>query len=268
VFLSRLIDRQMAKYKSLDKRAIVFQEINQRLLERLGIIKIQPKTIVNLFSGIPYVSRELAGLYPNADIFLMGDDELAIKYAQKSQKLASSKLQTLVYPTLTELPLAKASVDLLVANLLLPWSTDLKPLLAEIRRLLKPGGLFIFSSLGPDTLKELTTYLPANFSITIKDNLLDMHVIGDLLMQEGLSEPVMEMEMLQVNYRKLSGLVDELSCLNLLSLPKTTLNSSNAQIAVSFEVIYGHAWQPTGIKAGTLGESYIAVDMIKRPKPA
>ncbi|MDF2867853.1 MAG: biotin biosynthesis protein BioC [Gammaproteobacteria bacterium] len=263
MFLNLFRNKHEIAYKTYDKHAVVFQEISKRLLERLAIIKIQPQTTLDLIMGVSYTSLALSKQYPDAQMIVASDDQFALNYLQKKQRLRFNKIQPIVCTTFAEVALPDGSVDLIVANLLLPWCENLVGLFTEVKRLLKPGGLFIFSSLGPDTLKELTRYLQQPFEVSIKDTLLDMHLIGDELMQVGFSEPVMEMEMLQVNYTNLDKLLEELTVLKLLSSadfrPITPLAN---ELNTSLEVIYGHAWQPKQRVKSDTGEVYISIDQI------
>lgn len=189
MFLNLFSNKREAVYKIYDKQAVIFQEIAKRLLERLAIIKIQPQAMLDLTMGISYTASTLSKQYPDTRMIIAAEDSLALNYMRKKKLNKSSKIATIVCCNFTKIPLAERSIDLIVANLLLPWCTNPVEFFTEVKRLLKPGGLFIFSGLGPDTLKELTDYLQQPADVAIKGSLVDMHVIGDNLMQTGFSEP-------------------------------------------------------------------------------
>lgn len=150
-------------------------------------------------------------------------------------------------------PLASASVDLVFSNLFLPaYDGNLTALFSEIKRALKPGGLFLFSTLGPDTLQELQQKVTT---------LIDMHDIGDRLLQVGLAMPVMEMEKIKIAYQRIDDLQDDLKILG-IQAPQSHENP----LLVTYEVIYGHAWQAAiTLPSETAGETIVPLSSIKKP---
>ncbi len=264
MFLNLLTDKREVTYKIYDKQAVIFQEIAKRLLERLAIIKIQPRTMLDLSMGISYTASTLSKQYPEAQMIVAGEDYFALDYMRKKKLPKSSEMGAIVCANFSKIPLAQQSMDLIVANLLLPWCENPVGFFTEVKRLLKPGGLFIFSSLGPDTLKELTNYLQRPADLAIKDGLVDMHVIGDELMQTGLSEPVMEAELLQVNYKNFNKLLEELKVLKLLNSSSAILGRPVNNFSVTLEVVYGHAWQPEPLIKPDGHEVYIPIEKIVR----
>lgn len=250
-------------YRRMNKHKAIFQEIAQRLLERLRIIKLKPQQILDLTLNFPYTVSELTNHYQEAQTIVVSTNEIALEYVKRGKQTKNTEL--LCCSSFEAIPLSNHSVDIIVANLLLPWINDHGAFLKEIKRLLKPGGLFIFSSLGPDTLKELSDYLSEPSDVIGQGKLLDMHILGDLLMQTGLSEPVIEMEMLQVKYPRFSKMVKELSVLNLLSTTKTlSVKPLLKEFNLTFEIIYGHAWQFLQQQKPDTGEVFISVDKIIR----
>jgi malonyl-CoA O-methyltransferase len=152
------------------------------------------------------------------------------------------------------LPLATGSVDLVFSNLALHWFDDPVSAIAEWRRVIKPGGLVMFSSFGPDTLKEvgaLGVQLPT---------FQDLHDLGDALQTQKFAEPVMDMEALSISYQDPQRLLADLrnlggyplrqrhSGLRGRQFTKTIINSLSKLTpgVVSFELVYGHAWAPKG----------------------
>ena len=263
MFLNLLANKREVSYKIYYKQAVIFQEIAKRLLERLAIIKIQPRTGLDLSMGISYTASTLSKQYPEAQMIVAAEDYFALDYMRK-RKLLKSSDGAIVCANFSKIPLAQQSMDLIVANLSLPWCANPVGFFTEVKRLLKPGGLFIFSSLGPDTLKELTGYLQQSADLAIKDGLVDMHVIGDELMQTGFSEPVMEAELLQVNYKNFNKLLEELKVLKLLNSSSAMLGRPVNNFSITLELVYGHAWQPEPFIKPDGHEVYIPIEKIVR----
>lgn len=122
-------------------------------------------------------------------------------------------------------------VDLIFANLFLPWCEELKTTLQHFKKFLKPDGLFLFSALGPDTLSEVQD------KQCIRPRLVDIHDLGDLLVQAHFSDPVLEVERLTFQYRSTENLQQELQDWQLIQG-----HSVFSSHEITFEIIYGHAF--------------------------
>ncbi len=178
------------------------------------------------------------------------------------------------------LPIRSGSIDLVFANLLLPWIDDLGSFLAEVARVLRKDGLFMFSSLGPDSLAELRDAWRAIDDVEHVNSFTDMHNVGDALMQAGLREPVVDVEHLTVTYGSVKSLFSDLTdagarnCLQGRARGLTgkarfaALRESletrfdNGTLAVSLELVFGHAWG--GGARGQAGEFRLAPESIGR----
>jgi malonyl-CoA O-methyltransferase len=154
-----------------------------------------------------------------------------------------------VCAALERLPLAAASVELVWSNMALHWAADTQAALAELGRVLAPGGLLMFSAPGPDTLKELR----AAAGEARVHRFADMHDLGDALVAAGFAAPVMDMEMLTLAYSGPDGLVTDLRASGQTlarrdrarGLAPRALRSAlaTAGASASIEVVYGHAWK-------------------------
>lgn len=160
----------------------------------------------------------------------------------------------------TALPLKSGSAGLVWSNLLLHWLDNPLPVLAEAQRVLEVGGLLMFSTLGPDTLKELRSVFADGYAHT--QRFTDMHDLGDMLVDSGFADPVMDMEVLTLTYDSVPALLAELrasgSHCAMLARRRGLLGKAGWQrlltgyqalardgkLPATFEVIYGHAWKP------------------------
>lgn len=262
-FLKQTNDTEL--YTTYDKHAVIFQEISTRLLERLAVIRIQPQIIVELGASTGILTSLLNRAFPDAQLLAIDQSQAALAYANKKKRV-TNKLVSAICSNSSQLPVPEHTADLIIANLVPLWCDNLPAMLKEIKRVLKPGGLVICSSLGPDTLKELDGYLQQSIRLPIHDKLIDMHIVGDELMHAGFTEPVMEMEFQQVIYPNLHELIQELRTLRLLAQSDIIVSTSQDKAMLTFEIIYGHAWQPIHASQhkSESGEIYIPADKIKR----
>jgi len=234
-----------------DDNAFLQNEIANRLSEKLKVISIKPQTIIDLGSGTGLLSNKTAEIFPNANL-------VCVDFAQKS--LLKNPQNLKVCANAYELPFASNSVDFIVSNLMMQWCPDLKTLFNECFRVLKPQGLFLFTTFGPDTLKELKRSWSAVDSSAHVNNFIDMHDIGDQMLQSGFQSPIMEMENIILTYEKVLDLMHDLKSIgaqNVSDRSKTLTGKtkfkkmiemyesyrSDGKLPATYEVIYGHAWK-------------------------
>jgi malonyl-CoA O-methyltransferase len=245
------------------------REIARRMDERLDYLRIAPRRILDLGCGAGADLAALAARYPQA--LLLGADfaPAMLGRAQAGQPRGGLLRRLLGGPPqgaalfaadALALPLARGSVDMLWSNLMLPAVDDPLPALREMHRVLAVGGVLMFSSFGPDTLRELRAVLPTGAGERVH-RFIDMHDIGDALVQAGFSDPVMDMEMLTLTYADLDALLGDLRANGLANAsvrrPRGLSGRGGWQAAraayerlrrdgrlpASFEVIQGHAWK-------------------------
>jgi len=159
------------------------------------------------------------------------------------------------------LPLRSACVDMLWSNLAFQWVNDLPAVFAESQRVLRPGGLLMFTTFGPDTLKELRAACAADGKVHV-NRFIDMHDIGDMMIGAGFADPVMDMEYVTLTYTDVRSVMRELKALGAHNVAvgrnrgltgKQTLREIERRyesfrraerLPATFEIIYGHAWKP------------------------
>ncbi len=239
-----------------DAAAVLSKEVADRLIERLDYMRIQPATILDIGAGTGYVSQLLAKRYPTAQIYAVDFAENMLKNGEKN--LTFPNLHWLAADAY-QLPFPPAHFDLILSNLMLPWCMQLPILFSEMQRVLKSPGLFLFSTLGPDTLQELRSSWAAVDDYAHVHLFLDLHDVGDALLQARFVDPVMDREILTLVYNKVHDLLRDLKNTggqNLLSERRKTWTgkyrfaqflqhypvNNQGQCSATFEIIYGHAF--------------------------
>lgn len=241
-------------------------EVLDRLTEHLDGFRIDPETILDLGCGLSCRHATWSKRYPEARVIYLDSSRSLLQNLNpvstwwSSWRSLKTKQLGVVAKT-AAIPLPRQSCDLVLAHWLIPW-VPIEPLLKEVSRILAPNGLFLFSSLGPDTHKESRHALEQGFGLKNSDALkfIDMHDIGDDVIHQGLSDPVMEREDLTLIYPNVKMLLKEWQSLGggLRSPPeKLGLTGKKAWdtfckhyprspqgVTATYEVIYGHAWQP------------------------
>ena len=248
------------------------------MAERLGVVRIAPAAVLDAGCGTGEALGELRARYRDAE--LVGVDlAYAMTSAARARAIASSggepsldrltgsRMNTaaqarLICGDILNLPLRARSIDFVWSNLVLQWVNDPTLAFAEFHRVLATGGLLSFTTLGPDTLRELRAAFASVDSAVHVHRFTDMHDLGDMLLETGFADPVMDMETLTLTYPNSESLFRELRALgasNSLACRRRALTGarrwarmlaelekfrSDGRLPASFEVVYGHAWKP------------------------
>lgn len=277
--ISKAFDRVAKQY---EKVAIIQQEIGQRLFERLDYLKITPNRVLDLGCGVGQFSQALKKRYPKAQIVGV-DLSLQMLSMSKSKQRWRSKW-ALVGGDIAELPFANESFDLVFSNQAIHWVDKTDKLFSELHRIMAVNGCLMFSTLGPDTFKELAAAFKTIDDYAHVNAFQDMHDIGDCLLREHFIDPVMDMEFLTVLYDSVPVLLQSLKNQGVRNInPKRKQGLSgrhllekishvyqkseqNGKVPLTYEVVYGHAWRGEN-KAKTVGgETFVPVNAIKRHK--
>ena len=182
-----------------DEHARLQRIVREEMLSRLDWVKFSPEVVVDLGCGTGGALRGLRKRFPRAR--LLGLDISSGMLAEARRHQPWLRRPRLVCADMERLPLRDASVDLLFSSLTLQWSNAPEQVFREARRVLRPGGLFLFSTLGPDTLHELRdAWRMADPEHTHVNLFYDMHDLGDALMRAGLRDAVMDVERLKLDY--------------------------------------------------------------------
>ncbi len=253
--------------KSYDAAAVLQHEVCRRMDERLNLIKLAPWRVLDAGSGTGNALAALRARYPKARVMAF---DLAYTMLQQGRKIATRpwwknilKQQiSSVCGDIEQLPFASGSLDLVWSNLALQWVNDAEGAFGEFHRVLKPGGLLMFSTLGPDTLKELRAAYAGVDQHTHVSRFTDLHDIGDILVQRGFADPVMDMEPFTLTYSDVRSLMRDLKLIGAHNVtqdrpPGLTGRARLAAVTAAYEplrregklpatyeVVYGHAWKP------------------------
>jgi len=181
-----------------------------------------------------------------------------LKLARRKRRWLSRAI--VVQGDADELPFADGSFDLVYANLLLPWIDDLPACFAAIARVLRKDGLLVFSTLGPDSFRELRAAWGDELAATRVRGFPDMHDVGDALVRSGLRDPVLDVDVLSLQYRDPDRLLADLRRTgagnSLLSRERTLVGKARFRgfrerlagqvtgqpLSLTIELVYGHAW--------------------------
>lgn len=252
--------------RGYDAVAVLQREVCQRMLERLDYIKLQPAKILDAGSGTGWGTRQLAQRYPAAQVVAL-DMALGMLQVARGQsgwwrKLFASSQQSQVCADVEALPLAAGSMEMVWSNLTLQWCNDLPAAFRGLHRVLKVDGLLMFSTFGPDTLKELRGAFHGVDGYSHTNRFADMHDIGDMLLHSGFSEPVMDMEIITLTYDDVKAVMQELRGIGAHNATAGRARGMmgkaawqavqenyerhrrNGKLPATFEVVYGHAWKP------------------------
>ncbi len=210
------------------------------MLSRLDWMTIKPKRIVDIGCGTGEMSQLLQMRFPEAQVLSLDLSESMLVFAK--QQYAQGQY---VCADANVLPLGNQSVDLLFVNFVLSWQADFKCFLAECRRVLAPDGLLMVNAIGPDTLSEWrgdlqNEHLPC---------FMDMHDLGDMLLQAGFSDPVVDVNDYTANYQDKKRFFSELRASGFW-FPDAdallTVDMSNDETKVEWytEIAFAHAFAP------------------------
>ncbi|WP_078121216.1 malonyl-ACP O-methyltransferase BioC [Thiosocius teredinicola] len=261
-----------------DEAAVLQHEIGRRMLERLDFVRHQPGVILDIGCGTGVATEALMKRYPKAQVFAL---DFAMPMLARTRKRGRwLRRPRCLCADLDHLPLADQSVDLVFANAALQWSTRPAQAFADISRVLKPGGLLMFSSFGPDTLKELRAAWSEVDGRPHVHNFIDMHDYGDTLMAAGLADPVMDVERMTLTYTDAMRLMREVKIIGagnadvsrsrgLLSRQRLVevcaayeqFRDADGRLPLTYEVVHGHAWGAVQRKVD--GETRVSVDVLR-----
>jgi malonyl-CoA O-methyltransferase len=201
----RAARRAFDRAREFESACFIHDEARTRLLARLDVVRLTPSVAVDLGCATGRGAAALAARYPGARVLAL-DSSLCMLRAAAANAAASVAV---VGADAERLPLAAGSVQLVLANLVLPWCRPDR-VFAEAGRVLADGGALLFATLGPDTLREVRAAFAAVDERIHVHAAFDMHDLGDLAMAAGLAEPVLDVDRIEVTYADVGALVRDL----------------------------------------------------------
>ncbi|MCB1761674.1 MAG: malonyl-ACP O-methyltransferase BioC [Gammaproteobacteria bacterium] len=261
-----------------DEVAVLQREIGQRMLDRLNLVNLQPVRVLDLGAGTGVATVALERLYPKAQVVAL--DFAFPMLLQTRRRGGLFRKPSCLCADLERLPLVDASVDLIYSNAAIQWCNDLDGVFQELRRVLKPDGLLMFTTFGPDTLKELRSAWSEADGYQHVSRFLDMHDIGDALVRAEFADSVMDVDRMTLIYNEVEELMRELKILGAHNVAggrqrsltgKGRMHAMKAsyeqfrcdgRLPASYEVIYGHAWAPQRLDHA--GITFFSPDRIGR----
>jgi len=253
--IQRRFDRAASGFDDAD---FVHREAFGELLERLEPVQVKPRTVLDLGCATGAGSRQLARHYRRSRIICLDASSSMLRVAKKRATLFYRP--SIVQGDARLIPLRDGSIDLVFANMLLPWIDDHAACLAEVARVLRKDGVFAFSTCGPDSLSELRDAWRSVDDERHVGEFADMHDIGDTLVRAGLRDPVLDVDHLNVTYRDTDALYRDLTNVgarNCLAGRKQSLTGKatfkaledrlaermiDNVMTLRLELVYGHAW--------------------------
>ena len=250
----RTFDRLASVY---DGHAALEQEVASRLLDRLEFHRLTPQRIVDLGCGTGQASADLKKRFRKAQV--IGLDSSHAMLVQLRRRSGVLRRLSAVCADMSALPLADQSSELLFSNLAMQWCPDPVSLFAEFRRVLTPGGMLLFSSFGPASLRELRAAWAQADGTAQTMEFVDILQVGDALMAAGFQQPVIDADRITVSYPDIDSLVRELEATGTsgflqgrssLAEAKDYLEKAyepfrvEGRYPVTYEIIYGTAFGP------------------------
>jgi len=251
--IQRRFDRAAASFKSSD---FVHEATREGLVARLEPLLLEPATILDLGSATGATGRLLRKRFKRAHVVSLDLSRSMLKQGQKQKSWFARA--SFVQGDANHLPFADATFDMVVANLLLPWAPQPQPVFEEVARVLVPGGVFAFATLGPDSLREIARAWASVDNGIHVNPFADMHDLGDGLVKAGLCDPVLDVDRLTIRYESADKLFADLTgagARNALTgrarglagrasfaAMAAALADIEGNIALDLELVYGHCW--------------------------
>ena len=247
--------------QTYDAAAILQKLVRTEMLSRLDLVKIKPQVILDAGCGTGHGSFALQKKFSSAQVVSLDIALGMLQKTQQQQPLLNKifKQKNLICADIEHLPIANSSLGMVWSSLALQWCNDLDGAFNQIARVLLPNGLLMFSTFGPDTLKELRA--ATNNGNTHVSRFIDMHDIGDALTRAGFSAPVLDVEHYTLTYDDVKAVMRDLKAIGAHNategrarglqgrgfLQQLAQNYEqfrvNGKLPATFEVVYGHAWK-------------------------
>ena len=295
----RLVRKLFAAPERVIESDFLRREVAGRMHERLALVRIAPRRVLDAGCGEGADLSALQGSFAEAQVLGVDASPAMLAAACHRQAAARSTLgralarwlpakvgaaigpnADLLCGDFGQLPLAVNTLDLVWSNLALHWHPQPDRVFAEWRRVLRVDGLLMFSCFGPDTFKELRAAFATVDEAPHALPFVDMHDLGDMLVNVGFSTPVMDMETITVTYESVEKLMADVRAwggnplatrrrgllgrarwrrvVQALELERS--RRADGRFPLSFEIIYGHAFRPVP-RTTAAGETIVRLDL-------
>ncbi len=264
--------------------------VEQELLARAEELPLAPKVVLDLGAGTGRASAALKQRFPKAEVIALDLALPMLRVARQHQSWWRPFRR--VNADVRALPIADASCDFLFSNLCLQWIDPLGPVFAEFRRVLKPGGWLLFSTFGPDSLRELREAWASVDETPHVNVFLDMHDVGDALLAQGFKDPMLDVERYKLGYDSALALMKELKAIGAHNVDdgrrrgltsRSALNRVIAayeahridptQVGATYEIVFAQAQAPAdGAPRREQGQDIASVplsrmrELIRKPR--
>ena len=254
-----------------DAAAVMQHEVLQRMSARLDLVKLEPENILDAGCGTGLGVQHLSERYRSSRVVALDIAPPMLRIAADRRPWFSRALrsrQSYVCGDIEALPVQGGCLDMVWSNLVMQWCNDIDLTFREFHRVLRPDGLLMFSTFGPDTLKELRHAASADATHTHVSRFLDMHDIGDALVRAGFADPVMDVEHFTLTYDDVLSLMRDIKAIgahNATEGRRRGLEGKSflqrviagyegfrqqGKLPATYEVVYGHAWKGWPVPAG------------------
>lgn len=259
-------------------------EIAGRMAERLQLFKVAPRCVADWSSFLGAGAQHLTAAFPDAALVAVEPHGMLLERSRQALHTPwwhARRWRASAPATLLATADVSIEAQLVWSNMALHGEADPLALMQRWQRMLSPGGLVMFSCLGPDSLRELTSlYAQLQWPAPTLP-FVDMHDLGDMLVHAGLSDPVMDQEHLTVHWDSASALCSDLRQLggNVspdrytgLRTPRwrqslhqalESLRDRSGRLALTFEVVYGHAFKAEARKQAP-SDTHVSLDEMRR----